>query len=139
MAASRTRRKLEHPLFGHPSELPAYQLPTLGDVLRLVWKYKCEDEALEKKFSSKSDALSQAVTAVSELWETAIGNRKIVPLISLKAAIGRLKRVYDKGIELVKKNSKNDSPKYREETAKFRGRSCLISALAPVPVQPASW
>lgn len=122
MAASRsTRKQVEHGVFGHPSDLPPSQLPTLGDVLRQVWKYKCEEEEVtQRKFVQKNDALNQALSDVSDLWEKAIGNRKEVPLISVKAGIGRLKRIYEKGIDLNKKKIKNDSPKVKEEILKFK-------------------
>ena len=122
MAASRsTRKQVEHGVFGHPSDLPPSQLPTLGDVLRQVWKYKCEEEEVtQRKFVQKNDALNQALSDVSDLWEKAIGNRKEFPLISVKAGIGRLKRIYDKGIDLNKKKIKNDSPKVKEEILKFK-------------------
>ena len=75
MAASRsTRKQVEHGVFGHPSYLPTSQLPTLGDVLRQVWKYKCEEEEVtQRKFVQKNDALNQALSDVSDLWEKAIG------------------------------------------------------------------
>ena len=116
MAHKNTRKNTEHVLFGQPCDLPTHQLPTLGDCLRLIWNLKCQEEKeIDFKISDKKDAIKQAALEISSLWEKAIGDRKTVPLISQKAIEARLKRKYDKGIELIRTKNKKDVPKYEEE------------------------
>ena len=64
MASSRTRAKTEHPLFGHPADLPASQLPTIGDALKLILKYKSEDEDGNIRFENKNMAIKEAALNV---------------------------------------------------------------------------
>ena len=93
----------------------------LGDSLRLIWNLKCtqEEKAIAFKLSEKSNAIIEAALEISSLWEKAIGFRKTVPLISQKAIEGRLKRKYEKGIDLIKNKNKKDIPEYEEELNKL--------------------
>ena len=75
MASSRTRAKTEHPLFGHPADLPASQLPTVGDALRLILKYKSEDEDGNIRFANKNMAIKEAALDVSNMWVKAVADR----------------------------------------------------------------
>ena len=103
MATVLTRNKTTHKLFGSPSDLPPNQLPTIGDVLRLILKYKVEDEdAVIPKFGDKHEAIKKAVDDVTSLWEKAIGDRTKVPLLPEKTIVSRIKRIYDKGLDINK-------------------------------------
>ena len=75
MASSRTRAKTEHSLFGHPADLPASQLPTVGDALKLILKYKSEDEDGNIRFANKNMAIKEAALDVSNMWVKAVADR----------------------------------------------------------------
>ena len=118
---TRTRRYTNHPIFGQPSDLPPNVLPTSGDVLRFVWKLKCdmEEADLVKQFriAEKNIAIKQAIVAVTEKWEMAVADRKKMPLKSDKAMESMLKRLYEKGIGLnanIKKKGDSEHPKITE-------------------------
>ena len=98
----KTRKKSGHALFGAPSDLPTNQLPTVGDVLRLIWKYKGEEASTNLQFASKTEAIKQAVIDVNNIWETAVADRTKGPLISDKAIIGRITRIYDTGLDITR-------------------------------------
>ena len=64
-----TRKQTAHQLFGNPCDLPPTQLPTVGDVLRLIGKYKLEDvEVTNPKFANKNEALEKAVKTKEALF-----------------------------------------------------------------------
>ena len=66
MAKMLTRKTTAHQLFGSPADLPHNQLPTTGDVLRLILKHKAEDEeASAVKFANKNEAVKKAVADVT--------------------------------------------------------------------------
>ena len=68
-----TRQRSEHALFGLPNTLPSMQLPTLGDVMKLCWNYKCDGEG--KRFQSVNEIVSKASEDVVTQWERCIGDR----------------------------------------------------------------
>ena len=76
--AGKTRAKMEHPLFGQPSDLPDAQLPTVGDALKLILQYKSEDEA--GNISDKNMAIKQAALDVSTNWIKAVAERTKGPI-----------------------------------------------------------
>ena len=121
MAHKHTRNKTEHPAFGSPCELPPTKLPTLGDTVRLIWKYKCDEEnqGLDFRVSDKNKAIKNAAHGNGEIWEKALGDRNTVPLVSQKAIEGRLKRSYEKGIQIVRYKNKKDMPKFKESLTKL--------------------
>ena len=82
-----------------------------------TWNLKClqEEKGTDVKISDKKDVIKQAALEISSLWEKEIGDQKPVPLISQKAIEARLKRKYDKGIELIRTKKKKDMPNYEEE------------------------
>ena len=93
-----TRKQTAHQLFGNPCDLPPTQLPTVGDVLRLIGKYKLEDvEVTNPKFANKNEALEKAVNDVASLWEKAIGDRSKAPILPDKTINNRIRRIYEKG------------------------------------------
>ena len=122
MATKRTRTYTNHPIFGQPSDLPANVLPTNGDVLRYVWKVKCdmEETAVGKRFKAadKNTTIKQAISIVTEKWEMAVADRTKMPLKRTKAMESQLKRMYDKGFNL-NANTKNKEhtkvTQFREE------------------------
>ena len=65
MASHRTRAKTEHPLFGQAADLPANQLPTIGDVLKLILQYKTEDQEGNSRFGDKNLAIKEAAQDVT--------------------------------------------------------------------------
>ena len=75
MASSRTRAKTEHPLFEHPADIPASQLPTVGDALKLILKYKSEDEDGNIRFGNKNMAIKESALDVSKMWIKAVADR----------------------------------------------------------------
>ena len=76
MATKKIRTLTNHPVFGQPAVLPTNVLPTIGDVLRFVWKLKCdmEQNAVGKNFKSvdTSAVIKQVVVGVSEIWKMAV-------------------------------------------------------------------
>ena len=99
-----TRKQTDHELFGQASSLPPHKLPTNGDALRLIRKYKYD---FEGKFSNMNYIYNLVANEIRHFWKKAISNRKSVPLISHKAIFYRLKRIYDKGIQLQRNKPKN--------------------------------
>ena len=102
--ATRTRKYTHHPIFGEPSDLPPNVLPTTGDVLRYVWKLKCdmEETNLVKQFrtADKNTTIKQTIVAVTEKWGMSVADRKNMPLKISKAMESLLKRLYEKGVGL---------------------------------------
>ena len=119
MASSRTRAKTEHPLFGHPADLPASQLPTVGDALKLILKYKSEDDDGNIRFGNKNLAIKQAALDVSNLWMKAVSDRTKVPLVSQKLVEDRLRKIYDKGLGIVKNKKQKEFPGFKEDMGKL--------------------
>jgi len=113
MMAMTTRKKTEHALFGQPSSLPPLQLPINLDVLLLVWKYKCDD--VQKKYANVDKIIKEAAKDITDAWEKAIANRKSVPLLPQCNVEKRLRRLYDKGLEVNKNKNMNRKRKFTEE------------------------
>ena len=78
--------------------------------MRYVWKLKCdmEENAVCKNFKSvdTSSVIKQAIESVSEVWEIAVADRKIIPLKSKRAMESQLTRVYEKGVGLNRNSNK---------------------------------
>ena len=107
----RTRKKTSHFLYGEPSELPIGQLPTAGDVLRLVWLYRSRDR--DNNILIRS-IINDAAIDIAEFWEKAIGDRTTVPIISLKSIQLRLQRLYTKSQSLMKSKQPADVEKFND-------------------------
>ena len=104
-----TRKQTAHQLFGNPCDLPPTQLPTVGDVLRLIGKYKLEDvEVTNPKFANKNEAIKKAVNDVASLWEKAIGDRSKAPILPDKTINNRIRRIYEKGLEITRSHPKEE-------------------------------
>ena len=106
MAHKRTRTQTDHPVIGTPSDLPSSKLPTNGDALRLFWKIKCDNDCDNFKITDNTSAKTEAADQISDVWVRALGDRKSAPIINQKAVETKLKRLYDKAIELKKSKSK---------------------------------
>ena len=96
MASHRTRAKTEHPLFGQAADLPANQLPTIGDALKLILKYKSEDQEGNTRFGDENLAIKETAQDATNLWIKAVADRTRVPLLPHKLVEGRLRKLYDK-------------------------------------------
>ena len=81
------------------------KLPSKGDMLKNCWQYKCDSG----KFADVSMIVKMAAQDCSEIWEKAIGDRKVAPLLSQKVIEERLRKLYSRGIGINK--SKNVSKK----------------------------
>ena len=97
-----TRKKTTHFLFGFPSPLPLSQLPTVGDVLRLIWHYRCNRERCLKTSHITWDVACD----VADIWSRALGDRTTIPIISQNAIDIRLQRLYKTARDVLKYNSK---------------------------------
>ena len=97
--AGRTRAKMEHLLFGQPSDLPSAQLSTVGDALKLILLYKSEDEAGN----------------ISTIWIQAVADRTKVPIVHQKLVEDRLRKIYDKGIGILKNRRQKKIPGFKEK------------------------
>ena len=98
-----TRSKTSHFLVGEPSELPVGQLPTNGDVLRLIWHYRCLQNRTDTRY-----ILRDAAQDIEDLWEKAITDRTElkVPIITREAILQRLQRLYRKVCDINKNKVK---------------------------------
>ena len=119
MASHRTRAKTEHPLFGQAADLSANQLPTIGDVLKLVLKYKAGDQEGNTRFGDKNLAIKEAAQDVTNLWIKAVADRTKVPLLPQKLIEGRLRKLYDKGIGIVKNRKQKEFPAFQTDMQKL--------------------
>ena len=130
MASHRTRAKTEHSLFGQAADLPANQLPTIGDVLKLVLMYKAEDQEGNARFGDKNLAIKEAAQDVTNLWMKALADRTKVPLLPQKLIKGRLRKLYDKGIGIVKNRKHKEFPPFQADMQKLFdicSCTCLMS------------
>ena len=119
MASHRTRAKTEHPLFGQAADLPANQLPTIGDALKLILKYKSEDQEGNTRFGDKNLAIKEAAQDVTNHWIKAVADRTKVPLLPQKLVEGRLRKLYDKGIGIVKNRKQKEIPVFQTDMQKL--------------------
>ena len=72
-------------------------------------KYKLEDvEVTNHKFATKNEAIKKAVTDVASLWEKAIGDRSKAPILPDKTISNRIRRIYEKGLEITRNHSKDE-------------------------------
>ena len=80
-------------------------------------KHKADDEeASAVKFANKNDAVKKAVADITAFWERVIGDRTKCPLLSDKVIITRIKRIYDSGLEITRKVSKEETvEKFKEK------------------------
>ena len=119
MAGHRTRAKTEHPLFGQAADLPANQLPTIGDALKLILKNKSEDQEGNTRFGDKNLAIKEAAQDITNHWIKAVADRTKVPLLPQKLVEGRLRKLYDKGIGIVKNRKQKEVPVFQTDMQKL--------------------
>ena len=85
MAGKRTRTYTSHLIFGQPSELPSNVLPTYGDMVRLIWKHKVDEEYEEGpvtkyRFVDKNLAINMAVSKLTNVWVEAVDNMRLAAI-----------------------------------------------------------
>jgi hypothetical protein len=111
MAKIMTRKTMHHALFGQAGPIPSDKLPLKGDVLKNVWRYKCMDG----KFATVNSIVKKAAEDVSQLWEKAIGDRLTVPLLPQKNIEEKLRKLYNKGLEVNRSKSAAKVAAFQDE------------------------
>ena len=98
--ANNLKKSTLHPILGQPDELPKLQLPTKLDILRYILKLKCDAEVKQdthnKRFANKTDFISIATDEVIKIWDQALNENGISPIIQYKSIYNKLSRLFDK-------------------------------------------
>ena len=93
--AAATRKKTSCPVYGCASDLPVYQLPSIGNVMQFYLNRKSE----HPKTTPASKIASEVATKVIDVWI-----RAGIPTITLRYTIQKLKNLNQELRNLMKKN-----------------------------------
>ena len=119
--STRTRSSTAHALFGQPTYLPPSQLPTGGDICRLMLQIGQDQTRSSGQFPDKASLVQKATEILISKWEESImdtkGGKVKIPIITKSGISKKIKTMYEAGIKWSKHplapEAKMKNEKYR--------------------------